>query len=121
MAEHNLTGKKGEELASEFLSTTGYLIIEKNWTFKKFEIDIIAQKNKTLIIAEVKTRSGNYLGEPEAWVTKIKQKNLVKAAEAYLLQKNLDLDVRFDIVTVIFSNKGEPKIQHIEDAFYPLV
>ncbi|HET6242922.1 MAG: YraN family protein [Bacteroidetes bacterium] len=121
MAEHNITGKKGEEMALEYLLSKGFSIIEKNWIYKKFEIDIIAQQNKTLVVAEVKTRSGNYFGEPEAWVTRIKQKQLVKGAEAYVLQKKLDLEVRFDIITVLFSIKGEPKIQHIEDAFYPLV
>ncbi|MDQ3192905.1 MAG: YraN family protein [Bacteroidota bacterium] len=121
MAEHNLTGKKGEEIASEFLKLNGYEVLEKNWIYKKFELDIVAQKNKTLIIAEVKTRSGNYIGEPEAWVTKIKQKNLIKGAEAYVLQNKMDFEVRFDIITIIIPAKGEPKIQHIEDAFYPLV
>jgi putative endonuclease len=121
MAEHNDTGKKGEQLAVDFLKSAGYQVLEINWNFKKYEVDIIARQNESLIIAEVKTRSGNYFGEPEAWVTKVKQKNLIKGAEAYILLNNLDLEVRFDIISVILPQKGEPKIHHIEDAFYPLV
>ena len=119
MAEHNITGKMGEELACVFLKDQGFRIIERNWTFRKYEIDIIFQKNNLLIIGEVKTRSGNYFGEPEVWVTKIKQKNLIKGAEQYILQRNLNLEIRFDIISVILSVKGDPKIHHIEGAFYP--
>ncbi|MBA3900245.1 MAG: YraN family protein [Bacteroidetes bacterium] len=121
MAEHNETGKKGEQLAAEFLEQSGFQVLELNWAYQKYEIDIIAQKGDTLIVAEVKTRSGNYYGEPEAWVTKVKQKNLIKGAEAYIITNNLDLDVRFDILSIILPDKGEPKIHHTEDAFYPLL
>jgi putative endonuclease len=121
MAEHNETGKKGEQLASDFLKNSGFQVLELNWAYQKYEIDIIAQKANTLVVAEVKTRSCNYYGEPEAWVTKVKQKNLIKGAEAYVIKNNLDLDVRFDILSIIIPAKGEPKIHHIIDAFYPLL
>jgi putative endonuclease len=116
------TGKKGEQMATEFLQEKGYTILEKNWNFKQYELDIIAQKDDTLIVAEVKTRTGNFFGEPEEWVTKTKQKNLIKGAEAYIESNNLDVEVRFDIISIVLSPKGgEPKIHHIEDAFYPIV
>ena len=120
MAEHNLTGKKGEELAVNFLQREGYKILATNWNYKKSEIDIIAKKEQFLIIAEVKTRNSNYFGEPESWVTKLKQQNLIKGAEAYILKNNIDLEVRFDIISVILSEKDH-KIHHIKDAFYPML
>ena len=120
MAEHNLTGKNGEELALHFLQNEDYKILATNWNYKKSEIDIIAQKDTFLIIAEVKTRNSNYFGEPESWVTKIKQQNLIKGAEAYILKNNIDLEVRFDIISIILSGK-EHKIHHIKDAFYPII
>ena len=120
MAEHNDTGKKGEELAQRFLKKEGYKILAVNWVFKKTEIDIVAQDEKFLIIAEVKTRHSNFFGEPESWVTKIKQQNLIKGAEAYILKNNLDLEVRFDIISIILSKK-EYHIHHIKDAFYPIL
>ena len=119
MAEHNDTGKTGEQLAVEFLEKSGYEILEKNWRFKKFEIDIIAKKNKTLIIAEVKTRHGNHFGEPEEWVTRAKQKNLIQGAQAYILQKDIDFETQFDIISIVIASNGTHKINHIQDAFYP--
>ncbi|MBK7184032.1 MAG: YraN family protein [Flavobacterium sp.] len=116
MAEHNEIGQKGEQIASDFLKNKGYTILETNWRFKNLEADIIAQQNKTLIIAEVKTRQSNYFGEPETFVTKQKQKNLIKAAHAYIERSNSDLEVRFDIISIIIG-KNESKVNHIEDAF----
>ena len=76
MAEHNNTGKKGEEMAATFLREKGMTILETNWRFGYLEADIIAKFEKTLVIIEVKTRKSNYFGEPESFVTKQKQKNL---------------------------------------------
>jgi putative endonuclease len=115
MAEHNLTGQKGEELAVKFLKEKGYDILEINWRFKNLEADIIATIDKTLIVAEVKTRKSNYFGEPETFVNKQKQQNLIKAAHQYIQQNNLDLDVRFDIIAIVMNDLTN--ITHIEDAF----
>ncbi len=120
MAEHNETGTKGEELAATFLANKGYIILEKNWRFKNLEADIIATISKTLIIAEVKTRKSNYFGEPETFVNKQKQSNLIKVAQSYIERNNLDLEVRFDIISVTTGN-NQTTINHIEDAFYPKV
>lgn len=119
MAEHNITGQKGEQMAAEFLEKQGYKILETNWRFLNLEADIIAEKSKTLVIAEVKTRKSNYFGEPESFVTKQKQKNLIKIANAYIERKQLDLEVRFDIISVVLND--QTSIKHIEDAFYPLL
>ncbi|MEI6489748.1 MAG: YraN family protein [Bacteroidota bacterium] len=116
MAEHNETGTRGEELAANFLIKKGYLVIEKNWRFKNLEADIIALIDKTLVVAEVKTRSSNYFGEPESFVNKQKQKNLIKTAHEYIIRNNLDVDVRFDIISIVIGN-NQMKINHIEDAF----
>ena len=119
MAEHNDTGKKGEEIAARFLENKGFTILETNWRFKNLEADIIARVANTLVVAEVKTRKSNYFGEPESFVTKQKQKNLIKAANEYILRNNLDLEVRFDIVSVVLNDSTA--VKHIEDAFYPLL
>src|ERR1035437_8983125 len=116
MAEHNDTGAKGEELAAAFLKTKGYIILETNWRFKNLEADIIALFSKTLVIAEVKTRKSSYFGEPETFVNKQKQKNLIKAANEYIQRNSLDLEVRFDIISIILGD-NQMKINHIEDAF----
>jgi putative endonuclease len=118
MAEHNDTGKKGEELATTFLKSKGYTILETNWRFKKLEADIIAISNQIMVVAEVKTRASSFFGEPELFVTRQKQKNLRSAANEYIQHKHLDLEVRFDIISIVLDKKQEMvKINHIQDAF----
>lgn len=116
MAEHNDTGTKGEKLAGTYLENKGYSVLETNWRFKNLEADIIATINKTLVIAEVKTRKSNYFGEPETFVNKQKQKNLIKTANAYVLRYQLDMEVRFDIISIVMGD-NQVKINHIEGAF----
>ena len=117
MAEHIETGLKGETIATQFLKEKGYQILQTNWRYKHLEADIIATHNNLLIIVEVKTRKSNYFGEPESFVDKAKQKNIIKAANAYVLQRNINMEVRFDIVSVIVGDKHQ-QVNHIEDAFY---
>lgn len=118
MAEHNLKGVKGEELAARFLKENGYTVLETNWRFKNLEADIIAVADGVMVVAEVKTRNSNFFGEPETFVNKQKQANLRKAANGYIQQKQLDLEVRFDIISVILAkNEEQVKINHIPDAF----
>ena len=119
MAEHNDTGLAGEELAAAFLSQKGYTVLEKNWRFGREEIDIIARKDDQLIVVEVKTRSGSFFGEPEEFVNRQKQRNLIKVINAYIEKNDLDLEVRFDIVGVILTGKNH-SINHVEDAFHPV-
>ncbi|HIC33059.1 MAG TPA: DUF91 domain-containing protein, partial [Flavobacteriaceae bacterium] len=68
MASHNELGKKGEQLAVDFLIESGYDIIERNYRFNKAEVDIIAQKKDVLAIIEVKTRSTADFGNPQDFV-----------------------------------------------------
>lgn len=118
MAEHNVKGIKGEEMALTFLKNKGYVILETNWRHKSLEADIIAHINGIMVIAEVKTRTSDFFGEPETFVTKQKQKNLRNAANAYIEHKQLDMEIRFDIISIILGKKEEQfKINHIENAF----
>ena len=117
MAEHNELGKLGEELAAEYLQKNGYAILETNWVFQKAEIDILAQKNNTLAVVEVKTRSSIEFGLPQDFVKSKKIQLLVKAVNAYVTENDLDLEVRFDIIAI--SKKGQEfVIEHLTDAFF---
>jgi putative endonuclease len=111
-------GREGETIASTFLIEKGYSIKEKNWRFRNDEIDIIAESADFVVVTEVKTRSGNYFGEPEVFVNRAKQKNLIRAAQAYVEKYNIDKEIRFDIVSII-KTKEKVVIEHIENAFYP--
>ena len=116
MAEHYELGKKGEQLAVNYLINKGYKIVERNWRFQKAEIDIIATKDKTLISVEVKTRSTNDFGSPQDFVTPKKIKLMVSAMNEYILNKDLDIELRFDIVAIT-KDKSSFDIQHFKDAF----
>lgn len=117
MGEHNEFGKKGEELAADHLISTGYSILHRNYRYLRAEIDIIAQKQDVLAIVEVKSRSSGHWQSIAEVITEKKIKLLVRAADHYVVSKNLDVEVRFDIITVLKENGGL-NIDHIENAFY---
>ncbi len=116
MASHNELGQKGEQLAISFLRDKGFVILEKNYRFRKAEVDIIAQKEGTLVVVEVKTRSTDFFGSPEAFVNQKKIQLLTEAIDHYIQEKDLDVEVRFDIVAIL--RKGSAfEIKHFADAF----
>lgn len=117
MAEHNELGKQGEALAVKYLQKNGYTILETNWVFQKAEIDIIAQKGTVLAVIEVKTRSSLDFGLPQDFVKPKKIQLLVKAVNEYVIAKDLEAEIRFDIIA-IHKEAGRFHIEHIDDAFY---
>ena len=118
MADHKDLGKMGEELAVNYLIEKGYEILERNWRNIHKEVDIIAMDGPDLVIVEVKTRQSDEYGEPDLAVTKRKQRMLIAAANAYITRNKLDVETRFDIISIILKD-SEPVIEHIEDAFLP--
>lgn len=121
MAYHNEIGKKGEEIAASFLEMKGLHILDKNYSFEKAEIDIVALQLEPaeLVFVEVKTRSTTYdPAHPEDAVNEAKKKLIFKAADAYLYEKQMwTVPVRFDIIAVHLAVPDHPMIHHIEDAF----
>lgn len=117
MAQHNELGKLGEQLAVEYLQKNGYEILETNWTFQKAEIDIIAQKENILAIIEVKTRSSIDFGLPQDFVKPKKIQLLVKAVNEFVINRELDKNVRFDIIAINKEDNGY-NIEHLIDAFF---
>ena len=117
MASHNELGKKGEQMAVDFLLENGYGIVDRNYRFDKAEVDIIARKNAILAIVEVKTRSTLDFGNPQDFVKPKQIKNLVKAVDEYVTVNNLDVEVRFDIIAIV-KEENHYQIEHLKDAFY---
>ena len=117
MAQHNDTGKQGEAAAMQYLQAQGYQILEANYRHQHAEIDLIAQKGKMIIFVEVKTRTNVSFGEPETFVTYTKANLVMRAADHYIYARDWHHDIRFDVVAVTITPKGEVKIKHIEDAF----
>jgi putative endonuclease len=111
------------------LATTPYILfIDADVRFFKYnvirdavdKIDIIAKKNNLLVIVEVKTRTSSFFERPQDAVTIKKQKHLISATNEYVSLKNFSGEIQFDIISVLLENNKEI-IEHIEDAFYPLV
>ena len=114
-------GKKGEEIASAYLKKEGYKILARNWFYDHKEIDIIARQGDEIVIVEVKTREGDYFEEPWEAVSTRKIRNLVDVADAWLNQQKIDLETRFDVISIIFSDDINYELTHFPGAFTPPV
>ena len=116
MAYHNLLGEEGEKIAIRFLKSKGYIIHHTNWRMGHLEVDVIADNGQELVFVEVKTRSSEEYGKPEESVNEKKEMDLITSADVYLESLELEVPVRFDIVSIIFNDQGS-SLTHFEDAF----
>lgn len=123
MARHNEMGKWGEDVAAAYLRQKGYVIRERDWRSGKRDIDIIAltPDSLTVVFVEVKTRLPDSATAPEEAVDAVKIRNLCVAADNYVKMYGVEEELRFDIITVVGTRGCEPRIEHIEDAFNPLL
>ncbi len=126
MAKHLETGAQGEQLAKEHLLKKGYVLLAQNWRHQHLEIDLIMQDDDTLVFVEVKTRKNDHFGAPYEHVLQDKIRKLARAANEFLASRKYGGEIRFDIVSVIYSGAAQPtmnpdhvQIEHIEDAFWP--
>lgn len=112
-------GKQAENIVCEYLISKGYTVRERNWRPKtsKSEIDLIAQKDDTLIFVEVKARS-DFDVDPAEAMTAEKIKNVVRGANSYLQVQDFEFFYRFDVATVSGS-LNDYKLDYLEDAFLP--
>ncbi len=111
------TGNYGEDLAEKYLKKNKCKILDRNYSCKLGEIDIIACNKQYILFVEVKTRGENYIFTPSEAVTKSKQIKLLKTATHYLMNNKINLQPRFDVCEVyLFANK-KPEINYIENAF----
>ncbi|MBZ4672205.1 YraN family protein [Deferribacterales bacterium Es71-Z0220] len=105
-------GKKGEELALNFLENNGYKLIEKNFKSKFGEIDLIMKDGEVIVFVEVKYRLSEDYGSPKDAVTYEKMKKIIKTAEYFIVKNNLNSLYRFDVVSILKNN-----IEHVKNAF----
>ena len=110
-------GRESEKRAASFLKKNGYTIIDKNYSCRQGEIDLIASDGDTLVFCEVKARSSKAFGTPLEGITKAKAAKIRKSAEHYMLRKGIkNVDCRFDVVTIDESGP-ESSIEIIRNAF----
>lgn len=111
-----LLGKKGEDIAADYLLHHGYTIVERNFRKRYGDIDIVARKRETLVFVEVKTRTSDLYGGGEEAITRAKKHHLVRSAEYYKLVKSLgDVSMQIDLITVSFNEEDSHKIEHFEN------
>lgn len=120
MTTTNDIGDRGEDLAASFLQEAGYRMLERNYRFERNEIDLVCldpDKGGEVVFVEVKTRSGEKFGVPEASVTEDKQAAIIEVAQAYLHERKLEgAPSRFDVVGILLTS-DEPDIRHHKNAF----
>lgn len=119
MTPKQLLGRKGEDLAKQYLQGLGYELLEQNWRHRRAEIDLIFMDGPALVFVEVKTRSTDAFGHPLEFVRKRQTELLSSAAAAYMEKINHEWELRFDLVSVILEPDGCYKLEHVKDAFYP--
>ena len=120
-SEHLSTGEKGETIAEEYLRHLDYMILDKNWSFRHKELDLIALEGDELVVVEVKTRTEPVIDNPHLSVNRKKQRNIISAANAYIRFNRISFDVRFDIIWIRIDVSGRAQIEHIKNAFIPLL
>lgn len=118
MTTQRETGDKAEGIAQQFVSKLGYHILDTNWHHGHLELDIVAKDGNELVIIEVKSRNGIRYEHPSEAITNTKIKRIVEAADAYIQEKDIELETRFDVITIIFIGQ-KFELEHFKDAFYP--
>jgi putative endonuclease len=110
----DILGKQGEDLAAGFLTRAGLTIIARNWRCAQGEIDIVAVDGRTLVVCEVKTRSGVAFGTPLEAVTRRKAYRLRRLAALYLKDHQVLYEqIRIDVIGVLRSQAGQFTIEHV--------
>ncbi|MFW6188909.1 MAG: YraN family protein [Planctomycetota bacterium] len=113
-------GRRGEREAARYLKRRRWKILERNFSTRRGEIDLIATRGGVVAFVEVRSQTKPIRIQPEATVTRGKQRRIIRAAQAYCARKKLGQEgmaLRFDVLTVRFAEGARPDVRHIEDAF----
>lgn len=117
--QRKLLGRRGEETALHYLEENGYRVLNKNYSCRFGEIDMVALDRETLVFVEVRSRSSEEFGLAQESVNIRKQMKLRKLAWQYLkAEGQIGRNCRFDVIAILFGRNGKvKKIEHIENAF----
>ena len=117
MRDHLVTGKKGEEFAAIYIANLGFQILERNWRYRRFEIDIIASGSNVLHFIEVKTRTSTTFGYPEESVSNKKIRSLISAGSTFLFKNPGWQHIQYDILSILMIDDSPPEFLFIEDIY----
>jgi putative endonuclease len=114
MRAKDVLGKSGEQAAAEYLESCGLRVLDRNWRCASGEIDIVATERRTLVVCEVKSRSGLRYGSPLEAVSRAKQARLRRLAASWLNAHGIRFDqVRIDVVGLVYDGTGGFTISHV--------
>ena len=115
MRAKDAVGRYGEDLAVRHLEDRGWLVLERNWRGAAGELDVVAMDGSTLVVVEVKTRSGTGFGHPAEAVTLAKLTRLRRLAGQWLHEHEARPSaVRIDVVAVVLPRQGAARVEHLE-------
>ncbi|MGH4020459.1 MAG: YraN family protein [Pseudonocardiaceae bacterium] len=107
-------GRRGEDLAAEFLAASGLVVLDRNWRCRDGELDLVATDRSRLVVCEVKTRSGDGFGTPAEAVTAVKAARIRRLAAAWLAAHHIGwCEVRFDVLEVWCPPSGQATVEHL--------
>jgi putative endonuclease len=110
----DVLGREGEDIAARYLAELGLAVLDRNWRCPEGEIDIIALEGRTLVVCEVKTRSGVRFGTPIEAVTRTKVRRLRRLAVLWVRAHGLAFDlIRIDVVGILRAASGEFSVEHL--------
>jgi putative endonuclease len=118
MAAKDVLGRRGEDLAAQFLERQGLVVLSRNWRCRHGELDLVATDADKLVVCEVKTRSGTRYGEPAEAVDGRKAARIRRVTQAWLAAHRVCwVEIRFDVLAVV-AEPGRPvTVQHYRAAF----
>ncbi len=112
-------GRRGEDLALEYLENMGYQLEKRNFRQGSGEIDLIVSKQHLLVFVEVKTRSGCRYGLPEQMLSSRQEQKILETAEHYMINHCWGKDIRFDLISILLDKIGYSvrDLTHFQDAY----
>ena len=113
MARKDIVGRTGEQIAADHLEAAGYRIIDRNWRCRAGELDIVAERDRTVVFVEVKTRSGTGYGHPLESITAHKLVRLRRLAAAWCAENGPVAAIRLDAIAVVTA-PGQTLVEHVE-------
>lgn len=114
-ARNKALGAYGETLAARYLQDLGMVILDRNWTCRFGEIDIVARDGNSLVVCEVKTRTGSRYGTGVEAVTEAKATRLRTLIDAWLQAHSCVPDAtRIDVISILLPSRGAAKVQHLK-------
>ncbi len=111
-------GREAEEMAVAWLESKGWTILDRNYSFMRAEVDVVAYDQKCIVFVEVRSLADTKFGYPEETIGREKEKQIYKAAEAWMYERKMEgSPARFDVVSIVQKENEAPSIQHFENAF----